>query len=157
MRVSILTISDSVSAGQSEDASGPAVIARCRALDWKIVSSAVRPDDRQAIEQFLKEAADSNDADLILTTGGTGLGPRDITPEATAAIIERPIPGFAEHMRAIGVKNFPRAILSRAIAGIRAKCIIINLPGSPKGAVESLDAIAGLLPHAVEILHGAKH
>ena len=157
MRVSILTISDSVSAGQSEDASGPAVIARCRDLDWKIVSSAVRPDDRAAIEQFLKEAADSNDADVILTTGGTGLGPRDITPEATAAVIERPIPGFGEHMRAAAAKDFPRAILSRAIAGIRAKAIIINLPGSPKGAVESLNAIADLLPHAISVLHGAKH
>jgi molybdopterin adenylyltransferase len=157
MRVSVLTISDSVSAGQSEDASGPAVIARCRALDWKIVSSSVRPDDRTAIEQFLREAADSNDADVILTTGGTGLGPRDITPEATAAVIDRPIPGFAEHIRATTAKNFPRAILSRATAGIRSKTIIINLPGSPKGAVESLDAIADLLPHAIEILHGAKH
>jgi molybdopterin adenylyltransferase len=157
MRVSVLTISDSVSEGTSQDASGPAVIARCRALDWKIVSSAVRPDDRAAIEQFLREAADSNDADLILTTGGTGLGPRDITPEATAAVVDRPIPGFAEHIRSTTSKNFPRAILSRAIAGIRAKTIIINLPGSPKGAVESLDAIADLLPHAIDILHGAKH
>jgi len=115
------------------------------------------PDDRAAIEQFLKEAADSNDADVILTTGGTGLGPRDITPEATSAVIDRPIPGFTEHIRAATAKNFPRAMLSRAVAGIRSKTIIINLPGSPKGAVESLDAIAGLLPHAVEILHGAKH
>jgi molybdenum cofactor synthesis domain-containing protein len=157
MRVSILTISDSVSAGKSEDASGPAVMARCRDLGWKIASSAVRADDRAAIEQFLKEASDSGDTDIILTTGGTGLGPRDITPEATAAVIDRPIPGFAEHMRSAGAKNFPRAILSRAIAGIRAQAIIINLPGSPKGAVESLDAIADLLPHAISILHGARH
>jgi molybdopterin adenylyltransferase len=157
MRVSVLTISDSVASGKSEDGSGPAVIARCRDLGWKIVSSAVRADDRASLEQFLKEAADSNDADVILTTGGTGLGPRDITPEATAAVIERVIPGFAEHMRASGAKNLPRAILSRATAGIRGKAIIINLPGSPKGAVESLDAIADLLPHSVDILHGAKH
>src|SRR5580658_7164037 len=157
MRVSVLTISDSVAAGTSEDRSGPSVIARCRELGWRIVSSAVRADDRAAIELFLKEAADSNDADVILTTGGTGLGPRDITPEATAAVIDRPIPGFAEHIRAATAKNFPRAILSRAIAGIRAKAIIINLPGSPKGAVESLDAIADLLPHAIDVLHGARH
>ncbi len=157
MRISVLTISDSVSAGKSEDGSGPAVIARCRDLGWKIVSLSVRPDDRAAVEEFLKEAADSNDADVILTTGGTGLGPRDVTPEATAAVIDRPIPGFPEHMRAVGSKNFPRAILSRAISGIRAKAIIINLPGSPKGAVESLDAIADLLPHAISILHGARH
>jgi molybdopterin adenylyltransferase len=157
MRVSVLTISDSVAAGKSEDGSGPAVIVRCRDLGWKIVSSAVRADDRAAIEQFLKDTADSNDADVILTTGGTGLGPRDITPEATAAVIDRVIPGFAEHMRAVGAKDFPRAILSRATAGIRGKAIIINLPGSPKGAVESLDAIADLLPHSISILHGAKH
>jgi molybdopterin adenylyltransferase len=157
MRVSILTISDSVAAGKAEDGSGPAVIARCRDLGWKIVSCAVRADDRPAIEAFLKEAADSNDADVILTTGGTGLGPRDVTPEATAAVVDRLIPGFPERMRSAGALKTPRAILSRGAAGIRGKAIIINLPGSPKGAVESLDVIADLLPHAVDILHGARH
>ena len=157
MRVSILTISDSVAAGKAEDGSGPAVIYRCRDLGWKIVSSTVCADDRAAIEAFLKEAADSNDADVILTTGGTGLGPRDVTPEATAAVVERMIPGFSEQMRAAGAEKTPRAILSRGAAGIRGKTIIINLPGSPKGAVESLDVIADLLPHAVSILHGARH
>jgi molybdopterin adenylyltransferase len=157
MRVSILTISDSVTAGTSEDRSGPSVIERCRALGWRIVSSAVRADDRAAIELFLKEAADSNDADVILTTGGTGLGPRDITPEATAAVVERMIPGFSEQMRAAGAEKTPRAVLSRGAAGIRGKTIIINLPGSPKGAVESLDVIADLLPHAVSVVHGARH
>jgi len=157
MRVSVLTISDSVAGGKSEDRSGPSVIARCRELGWKIVSAAVRADDRAAIEAFLKETADSNDADLILTTGGTGLGPRDVTPEATAAVVDRLIPGFPEKMRASGVAKTPRAILSRAAAGIRGKTIIINLPGSPRGAVESLDVVAELLPHAVSILHGARH
>ncbi len=157
MRVSVLTISDSVAAGKAEDGSGPAVIARCRELGWEIASSAVRADDRAAIEIFLKEAADSNAADVILTTGGTGLGPRDVTPEATAAVVERMIPGFPEQMRAAGAQKTPRAVLSRAVAGIRGKAIIINLPGSPKGAVESLDVIADLLPHAVSILHGARH
>jgi molybdopterin adenylyltransferase len=157
MRVSILTISDSVATGKTEDGSGPAVIARCRDLGWKIVSSAVRADDRPAIEEFLKEAADSNDADVILTTGGTGLGPRDVTPEATAAVVDRMIPGFSERMRSAGALKTPRAILSRGAAGIRGKAIIINLPGSPKGAVESFDVIADLLPHAVDILHGARH
>ncbi len=157
MRVSVLTISDSVAASTTEDRSGPSVIERCRELGWRIVSSAVRADDRAAIELFLKEAADSNDADLILTTGGTGLGPRDVTPEATAAVIERMIPGFSEHMRAVGAQKVPRAVLSRGAAGIRGKAIIVNLPGSPKGAVESLDAIADLLPHAVSIIHGARH
>jgi len=157
MRVSVLTISDSVAGGKSEDRSGPSVIARCRELGWKIVSAAVRADDRAAIEAFLKETADSNDADLILTTGGTGLGPRDVTPEATAAVVDRLIPGFPEKMRASGVAKTPRATLSRAAAGIRGKTIIINLPGSPRGAVESLDVVAELLPHAVSILHGARH
>jgi molybdopterin adenylyltransferase len=101
--------------------------------------------------------ADSRAADVILTTGGTGLGPRDVTPEATMAIADRLIPGFAEQMRAEGMKKTPRAIMSRAVAGIRGTSIIINLPGSPKGAVESLDAVASLLSHAVEVLHGHHH
>jgi len=157
MRVSILTISDSVAAGKSEDRSGPSVVARCEALGWKVVASAVLADDRPAIETFLKHIADSNGVDLILTTGGTGVGPRDITPEATEAAVDRLIPGFPERMRAVGITKTPRAILSRATAGIRGQTIIINLPGSPTGAVESLDVIADLLPHAVDVLHGARH
>ena len=157
MRVSILTVSDSVSSGKSQDRSGPSVAARCSELGWRVVSCAVRPDDRPAIELFLKELADSNEADLILTTGGTGLGPRDVTPEATTAVVDRLIPGFPEKMRAAGVAKTPRAILSRGTAGIRGKTIIINLPGSPTGAVESLDVIADLLPHSVAVLHGARH
>ncbi|HXQ27158.1 MAG TPA: MogA/MoaB family molybdenum cofactor biosynthesis protein [Candidatus Acidoferrales bacterium] len=157
MRVSVLTISDSVAADKAEDRSGPSVIARCRELGWTIASSNVRADDRAAIEAFLKETADSNVADVILTTGGTGLGPRDVTPEATEAVVERLIPGFPERMRAAGLAKTPRSILSRATAGIRGRTIIINLPGSPRGAVESLDVVADLLPHAVDILHGARH
>jgi len=157
MRVSILTVSDSVSSGKSQDRSGPSVAAHCSQLGWSVVSSAVRPDDRPAIETYLKETADSNQADVILTTGGTGLGPRDVTPEATAAVVERLIPGFPEKMRAAGVAKTPRAILSRGTAGIRGTTIIINLPGSPTGAVESLDVIADLLPHSVAVLHGARH
>ncbi|HXZ12740.1 MAG TPA: MogA/MoaB family molybdenum cofactor biosynthesis protein [Candidatus Sulfotelmatobacter sp.] len=157
MRVSILTISDSVAAGKYEDRSGPSVAARCKELGWEVVSAAVLADDREEIEAFLTEEAQSNAADLILTTGGTGLGPRDVTPEATMAVADRLIPGFSEHMRAEGQKTTPRALLSRGIAGIRGTTIIVNLPGSPKGAVESLDAIAELLPHAVAVLHGARH
>jgi molybdopterin adenylyltransferase len=157
MRVSILTISDSVAAGKSEDRSGPSVAARCKELGWTVVSSGVRADDRGAIESFLRDAADSGETDVILTTGGTGLGPRDITPEATAAVIERPIPGFPEQMRAAGLAKTPRAILSRGVAGIRGKAIVINLPGSPRGAVDSLNVIADLLPHAISVLHGARH
>jgi len=157
MRVSIITISDSVASGKYEDRSGPAVVARCRELGWRIVSTSMLADDREAIEELLLRTAASNDADAILTTGGTGIGPRDVTPEATIAVAERLIPGFAEHMRAEGIKKTQRALLSRAVAAIRNKTIIINLPGSPKGAVESLDAIAELLPHAVDVLHGARH
>jgi molybdopterin adenylyltransferase len=157
MRVTILTISDSVASGKNVDKSGPAVAARCRELGWTIASSDVREDDRVAIESYLETAADSNETDVILTTGGTGLGPRDITPEATMAVAERLIPGFAEHMRAEGRKKTDRAILSRAVSAIRGSTIIVNLPGSPRGAVESLDAIAELLPHSVNVLHGVHH
>ncbi|MGB0034263.1 MAG: MogA/MoaB family molybdenum cofactor biosynthesis protein [Candidatus Acidiferrales bacterium] len=157
MRVSILTISDSVATGKYEDSSGPSVSARCKELGWEIISTAVLADDRAAIEAHLKKLADANATDLILTTGGTGLGPRDVTPEATLAIAERLIPGFAEHMRAEGMKKTNRAMLSRAVAGIRRTTIIVNLPGSPRGAVDSLNTIAELLPHAVAVLHGARH
>jgi molybdopterin adenylyltransferase len=157
MRVAILTVSDSVSRGKSEDRSGPALVARCKELGWDVVSTAVSADDRALIEGFIKTVADSRAADLILTTGGTGVDPRDVTPEATMAVADRLVPGFAEYMRAEGLKKTPRAIMSRAVAGIRAQTIIINTPGSPKGAVESLDAIAPLLPHAVEVVHGHHH
>ncbi len=122
----------------------PRSLARCEVAGLgSYCLACVLADDRAAIEAFLKQTADANSVDLILTTGGTGLGPRDVTPEATMAVCERLIPGFPEQMRAAGVKKMPRAILSRAVAGIRGKTIIVNLPGSPKGAVESLDAIAG--------------
>jgi molybdopterin adenylyltransferase len=157
MRVIILTVSDSVSKGKAEDRSGKSVAERCAELGWSVVSSAVLPDDQWAIESFLKTAADARETDLILTTGGTGLGPRDVTPEATLAVGERVIPGLPEQMRAEGQKKNPRAILSRAAAVIRGMTIVMNLPGSPKGAVESLDAVAALLPHAVDVLHGMHH
>lgn len=157
MRVSVLTVSDSVSSGKSEDRSGPAVIARCRELGWEISSSKVLPDDRPAIELFLRQTADAKAADVILTTGGTGFGPRDVTPEATLAVAERLAPGFAEHMRSEGQKKTKWAILSRGVVVLRGESIIVNLPGSPKGAVESLDCIAELLPHAIAVLHGARH
>src|SRR5271168_1829018 len=105
MRVSILTVSDSVAAGKNTDGSGPAVAARCRELGWEIVSAAVLPDERERIAEFLRKSADANSVDLILTTGGTGVGPRDVTPEATISVAERLIPGFAEQMRAEGVKR----------------------------------------------------
>jgi molybdenum cofactor synthesis domain-containing protein len=157
MRVIILTISDSVSSGKVQDRSGTGLAARCQEMGWQVVSSAVLADDQPAIESFLRKTSDAGNADVILTTGGTGLGPRDVTPEATMVVIERSIPGFSEQIRAEGRKTNPRAILSRGAAGIRANTIIINLPGSPRGAVESLDAVAALLPHAVDVLHGMHH
>jgi len=157
LRVAVITISDSVSAGKSEDKSDPAVIARCRELGWEIKSSLVIPDDPPSIREQLREFADSGRVDLILTTGGTGLSPRDSTPEATIAVADRLVPGFAEEMRRKGMEKTPRAILSRAVAAVRHKSLILNLPGSPKGAVESLDALADLLPHSIAIIHGARH
>jgi molybdopterin adenylyltransferase len=157
MRVSVLTISDSVSNGKADDRSGPAVAARCKELGWDSVSCVVLPDDGEAIKAFLVETADSKSVDVILTTGGTGFGPRDVTPEATIAVADRLAPGLAEYMRAEGQKKTKWAILSRGSAAIRGETIIVNLPGRPKGAVEALDAIAEFLPHAIAVLHGARH
>jgi molybdopterin adenylyltransferase len=157
MRVSILTISDSASSGKRPDKSGPAVRERCVKLGWQIVSEEKLADDAAQISEMLSVLSASGKADLILTTGGTGLGPRDVTPEATEAICEKMVPGLAEVMRERGRQSTPRAALSRAVAGVSNATLIVNLPGSPKGAVESLDAIADLLPHAIEVLRGARH
>ena len=157
MRVAIVTISDSVSRGERPDGSGPAVSERCKALGWEVGSTHVVADDQSAIESRLLMLAESGHADLILTTGGTGIGPRDVTPEATAAVCTRLLPGIGERMRFEGRAKNPRSDLSRAVAGVRGTTLIVNLPGSPRGAVESLDAIASLIPHAVDVLHGARH
>jgi molybdopterin adenylyltransferase len=157
MRVAILTISDSVSRGTNPDASGPALRDRCAQLGWEVVSQAVLPDEPADIRDRLVSLADNGTADLILTTGGTGIGPRDSTPEATVQACEKLLPGIAELMREEGRKKTPRAVLSRAVAGVRGRCLIVNLPGSPRGAVESLDATADLLPHALQVIGGARH
>ena len=157
MKIAIITISDSVARGTSKDASGPAVAAHCQQLNWTVAATHLLPDDPAQIQSFLRQLAEENAVDVILTTGGTGLGPRDSTPEATQAIAEKLIPGMAEEMRRKGLEHTPRAILSRGIAAIRGTTLILNLPGSPKGAVESLDAVAALLPHSVQIIHGAGH
>ena len=157
VRVALLTISDSSASGAREDLSGPAVADRCRTLGWQVVSTEILSDDRDALEYRLASLADSAITDVILTTGGTGLGPRDITPEATMAVCEKLVPGLSELMRERRDLATPRSALSRAVAGVRARTLIVNLPGSPRGAVESLDAVAELIPHAVEVMGGARH
>jgi molybdenum cofactor synthesis domain-containing protein len=157
MRVAVLTISDSVAKGEREDLSGPAVVAFCRGLGWEVIASLRLPDDPATLRENLSRLADSGRVDLIATTGGTGISPRDNTPEATHAIADRVIPGIPEEMRRKSFEKAPSAALGRGIAATRNKSLIINLPGSPTGAVESLEAIAHLLPHAIQVLHGAQH
>jgi molybdenum cofactor synthesis domain-containing protein len=152
MRFGILTISDRSSRGERLDAAGPALQETVTAQGWQVVHRQVIPDDYPTIRQVLVEWSESGGLDVILTTGGTGFSPRDITPEATQAVIERPTPGIAEAMRAASLQVTPHAMLSRATAGIRRRTLIINLPGSPKGAVENLQVILPVLPHAVALL-----
>ena len=157
MRVALVTISDSVARGAREDRSGPALREQCQTLGWQVVSSHVVPDEVSSLQARLIELIDSALVDVVLTTGGTGIGPRDTTPEATLAVCDKVIPGLGELMREKGRQATPRAALSRAIAGVRGRALIVNLPGSPKGARESLAAIADLIPHALEVLRGARH
>jgi len=152
--VAVLTISDSVSVGKRTDGSGPAVQAHLDRLGWHVTESGVVPDDIPSIRERLISLADSGKVCAIFTTGGTGVALRDVTPEATRAVIDREIPGFGERMRAAGQHSTPFAALSRAIAGTRGRVLIVNLPGSPKGAVESLDAIVELVPHVIQLLSG---
>ena len=157
MRVAVVTVSDSVARGERQDGSGPALSERCRALGWQVLSYEALSDDREALQKRLASLADLDSVDVVLTAGGTGIGPRDTTPEATAAVCQKLLPGLGELMRQKGSHKNPRAVLSRAVAGVCKNALIVNLPGSPRGAVESLDAVAELLPHAVEVLRGASH
>lgn len=154
LRAAVLTVSDRSSEGIRPDASGPALIQMARSLAWQVVATAVCPDDEVRIREQLVEWADNDIADVILTTGGTGLAPRDVTPEATQSVITRPIPGIPEAMRAASLQKTPNAMLSRGIAGVRARALIINLPGSPRAAVENLEAVAAALEHAVSKIQG---
>lgn len=150
----IVTISDSAVAGTREDRSGPALEAKIKELGWTVTATHLVPDEEERIANTLRKQADSKTVDVIVTTGGTGLGPRDVTPEATARIADRQIPGFGELMRSEGLKTTRFASLSRGGAWTRGNTLMIALPGSPKGAVESFASIAYLIPHVVELLHG---
>lgn len=155
LRFAILTVSDRSSRGERADVSGPALIEMIKAQGWNIAQQEILPDDLLLLQETLSTWADRGDVDVILTTGGTGFSPRDVTPEATRVVIEREAPGLAEAMRAASLSKSPHAMLSRAVAGIRGKVLIINLPGSPKAAVENLQVVLSALEHAVKLLHDA--
>jgi molybdopterin adenylyltransferase len=150
--VAVLTLSDKGSKGEREDASGPMIREMLKGIDAEVKYYDILPDEKELIKGKLIEYGKL--VDLILTTGGTGLGPRDVTPEATIEVIDRQISGIAEAMRIEGLKKTRRAMLSRAVAGVRGKTLIINLPGSPKSVKENLEIILGVLPHAIEKIKG---
>jgi len=152
LRFGILTVSDRSARGERPDLSGPALIEAVTALCWDVVYQAVIPDDLEILRDTLLTWCARDDLDIILTTGGTGFAPRDVTPEATCQVIEREAPGLAEAMRLASLQVTPHAMLSRGICGIRRKTIIINLPGSPRAAVENLRVVIPVLPHAIELL-----
>jgi molybdenum cofactor synthesis domain-containing protein len=154
IRFGILTASDRSARGEREDRSGPALADLVRERKWSVARLVVLPDDQATLAHTMKTWADSGEVDVILVTGGTGFALRDVTPEATRSVIEREAPGLAEAMRAGGLTKTPHAMLSRAVAGIRGRTLIIDLPGSPGGAVESLNVVLPALEHAVRLLRG---
>jgi len=153
-RAAIVTVSDSVAQATREDRSGPAVRRVLEEAGWTIQSTEVLPDDFSLIRERLSALASDVDVDAVFTTGGTGIGPRDRTPEATTSVMERSVPGLAEVMRREGLKKTPRAVLSRAVVGVKGKALLVNLPGSPAGAEDSLRAIVEILSHAVDVVRG---
>jgi molybdenum cofactor synthesis domain-containing protein len=153
-RAAIVTVSDSVAGGTREDASGPAVVRILQSAGWTIKSTEILPDDFSLLRERLGALAADVESDAVFTTGGTGIGPRDRTPEATTSVMERSVPGLADVMRREGLKKTPLAALSRAVVGVKGKVLLINLPGSPAGAEDSLRAILGLLPHAIDVIRG---
>jgi len=155
MRVAILTISDAGARGERADTSGDAIVAWAEAKEYELADRQLVPDDVVSIVRTLTSWSDSGRVDLILTTGGTGLSARDVTPEATRAVIEREAPGIAERLRVLCLTTFPRAALSRGISGTRGRTLIVNLPGSPNAVRDSLAALDPIVDHAVAILTGA--
>ncbi len=152
LRYGIITASDRSARGERPDESGPALVARIQSAGGTVVKQMILPDDRSMLVQKMIEWAEGGEIDILLVTGGTGFSPRDVTPEATRDVIQRETPGLAEAMRAASLRLTPFAMLSRSVAGIRGRTLIIDLPGSPKGAVENLEVILPVLDHAVKLL-----
>lgn len=157
MRVAILTVSDSCAGQKRQDVSGQTIRGMLSADRFEICEYKIVPDEQSDIQNELIHFADVLNVNIVFTTGGTGLGPRDVTPEATSAVCERMVPGLAEAIRQEGLKKTKNAMLSRAVAGVRKSTLIVNLPGSPKAVKESLEVILGVLPHAMDMLAGKGH
>lgn len=157
IKVGIVTISDSCFKKTREDESGPTIKKMVEAKGLKVERYEIVPDEREAIKGVVINMVDVIKLDMVLTTGGTGIGPRDVTPEAVKPLLDKELPGVSEQIRRIGAQNSPRAILSRGLAGVRRQSLIVNLPGSPRGVEESLNAILDVLIHSVDMIHGKGH
>jgi molybdenum cofactor synthesis domain-containing protein len=154
IRAAVVTISDSGYTGQRDDVSGPVLVDLVRQMGAEVVRQAIVPDERDEIVALLVALADEMALDLVITTGGTGVTPRDVTPEATRAVVEREIPGLAEVLRFEGYRQTPLAVISRGVAGMRGKTLIVNLPGNPQAVREGMDTLTPILPHAVQMIRG---